>query len=542
MTMPDRNLFSSDKHDMNEAYPPSDGMRLFYVTNRYNLNEILSSGLVAPLAAFDKYYDDLLSIAPGRIPLFGGTVDHSIIEAVSEKNSGDAYPVIIEFDRSTLSGTEVQTLQPNGVEATSSLSGGQFGACAPAAIIPRTALRMVHFLGERQMKDYASHPLSNVRSNPPAFSVSPDIVSKGPISFEQLEEWMRDLPPTDGPDQHDISIEDRIGGAVIVANRFATPRSAIMRGLLHFAEGGIRNEKDLAPLAEMPHWLRQPIRPRRWADTADLPDDQESVLFRSAVSVLSRVDIGKTSDRIGILGDIRDEFRSTGCTSTMITDTDEQLERLEDILLAKERFEGFKDKGSNVIKALLLVLLPFKLDRFLSMKEDKFRTDDDSIPLTAGIFFGLIKGRKTLPLSLRDAELDDRLTIAAASTLAADFQMIGPHVNHRVGVSAQEIIEGWLKTADFSSDPARDIGLEIIQDHGLQGCFETIVIPPGDSPMEMFYTKSRRDGRRKVVAFRMDGEAEVVTEIKGNVFVDRFLSGNYSVSEELLARIKQQVG
>jgi len=541
--MYNKNLFSSQNYDMNEAKRPPDGKRLFYVTNRYNLNEILSSGLIAPRAAFGKYYEDLLSVVPGRVPLFAGTVDRSIIEAFSEETSDDAYPAILEVDPAALFGTEIQALQRDGSTVTiSSLTDGIFAVCAPSAVIPRSAFRRVHFLSDRDMADYRAHPLSNVRTDPPGFSVTTGIISEGSVSFSQLKEWMRGLAHIDQPDGYSLSMEDRIGGAVVVAKQFANPDAATMRCLMHYAEGGVRNEKDLAPLPELPQWLNQPLRPRRWAKFTDLPDDEESSLFRSAVSVLSKIDRHKTSDRVGILGEIREDFEGSVNPSKTTKDLVVQLERLEDLLNVKEQFKGFKEGGSDVVKALLLVLLRFKLEKFLERQEEKFGHVSSSVRLTAGILFGLIDGRKILPLSLRDPELDDQLTFAAASTLATDFQMIGPRADHRVEATDEKSIDDWLEVADFATEPARAMALAIIEDLGLQGCVETVVIPPGDSPMEMFYTKSHRDGRRKVIAFRMNGEAEVITEVKRDAFISQVQSEDHSISEELLAGIREQIG
>ena len=207
----------------------------------------------------------------------------------------------------------------------------------------------------------------------------------------------------------------------------------------------------------------------------------------------------------------------------------------------KEKFKGFKEGESDVVKALLLILLKFKPEKFLERKEEKFGHVSRWVRLTAGILFGFIDGRKILPLSLRDPELDDHLTFAAASTLATDFQMICPRAGRRAEAADEKSIDEWLEMADFATDPARSTALAIIENLGLQGCVGTVVIPPSDSPMEIFYTKSHTDGRRKVIAFRMNGEAEVITEIRPGTFSKQLRSGLPSLSEEMLKRIREQV-
>ena len=44
--------------------------RLVFATNRANVLPILSSGLVRPMAAYEKYYDDLLAYCPGLIRIY----------------------------------------------------------------------------------------------------------------------------------------------------------------------------------------------------------------------------------------------------------------------------------------------------------------------------------------------------------------------------------------------------------------------------------------------------------------------------------------
>ena len=49
--------------------PVAPAPTLYFLTNRMNLNGILSSRLVAPRESFQKYYTDLLQQTPGWVPL-----------------------------------------------------------------------------------------------------------------------------------------------------------------------------------------------------------------------------------------------------------------------------------------------------------------------------------------------------------------------------------------------------------------------------------------------------------------------------------------
>src|SRR5687768_1165974 len=90
---------------------------LLVPTNRFNLLEILASRVIAPRAAYDKYYTDLLELAPGRIPVIAGPVGARTIELVTRE--GDAtFPVLLELRRAVIKDVPVSALGPGGEPAT----------------------------------------------------------------------------------------------------------------------------------------------------------------------------------------------------------------------------------------------------------------------------------------------------------------------------------------------------------------------------------------------------------------------------------------
>ena len=83
-------------------------VRLFLLTNRMNLNGVLSSRMLAPRESFHKYYADLLELSPGWVPLLTSPPPATLVASVvAERGSGS--PVLVELSESVLGGQ-----QPNG--------------------------------------------------------------------------------------------------------------------------------------------------------------------------------------------------------------------------------------------------------------------------------------------------------------------------------------------------------------------------------------------------------------------------------------------
>ena len=77
--------------------PPNVEHRWVFLTNRQNLLQVLSSGLVAPAFAYEKYYEDLLRFAPAHVPLVSTPLGQELTDLVSPKDSPAQFPVAIEI-------------------------------------------------------------------------------------------------------------------------------------------------------------------------------------------------------------------------------------------------------------------------------------------------------------------------------------------------------------------------------------------------------------------------------------------------------------
>ena len=104
----------------------------FFLTNRFNLLEILSSRMIKSRAghADERYFVDLLDRAPGRVPLIADPPSPPLCEYVSSGGES-AFPVLLELDPSALGRQEVAMLGRDGSDGRASI--GSAGA-APSGL------------------------------------------------------------------------------------------------------------------------------------------------------------------------------------------------------------------------------------------------------------------------------------------------------------------------------------------------------------------------------------------------------------------------
>ena len=135
--------------------PPNVEHRWVFLTNRQNLLQVLSSGLVAPAFAYEKYYEDLLRFAPAHVPLVSTPLGQELTDLVSPKDSPAQFPVAIEISSEWLQSANdniVGGLEASRGERLLFLDG----------LIPSTAITCVHFRSAAERDEHIARPYANV--------------------------------------------------------------------------------------------------------------------------------------------------------------------------------------------------------------------------------------------------------------------------------------------------------------------------------------------------------------------------------------------
>ena len=214
---------------------------LYFLTNRQNLLEVLSSGLVAPADTYEKYYDDLLRLAPGRI-VIGGRATGPAVAAVTDSSDPGSYPVLIEVATDRV---------PHSAPALS--DGAQW--LAPEALLP-VGGSVIHFRNRTELDEHRLSAYENVNHESFRYAVSANLFEK-PAEDTRLLDWLRALPPGKelGPDYRRL---DRAFGATVLLACVLRTFPEAMPGYVAYL-----NAKSLpAPPADRhgwPVWLRPEI-------------------------------------------------------------------------------------------------------------------------------------------------------------------------------------------------------------------------------------------------------------------------------------------
>jgi hypothetical protein len=159
--------------------------RLVFATNRANVLPVLSSGLVRPLEAYDKYYDDLLAYCPGLIPLWPNGVPSSIVPLLSSGEPG-MFPVLLELDPKLMMSQPQSSLSLDckvmGPEATP--SSDNVLCHLMRSPIPFAAIKCLHFSSQDHMEDFEARDFDNVLALPPLQLTPAAFVTGGPDSAQ----------------------------------------------------------------------------------------------------------------------------------------------------------------------------------------------------------------------------------------------------------------------------------------------------------------------------------------------------------------------
>lgn len=369
--------------------PAAPAQTLFFLTNRMNLNGILSSRLVAPRESFQKYYTDLLQQSPGWVPLLRDAPTPAHIEAVTSERGAGA-PVLVEFPRDVL---------------------GKVKLDAPIVYVPAIAFSeavAIHLPSERDLREHRARGYSNVHPHDHLLRVTPELFQSGASDVTTLSP----AGPAPAVDWHSV---DRIRGAINAA--FASVRSGEQLVLAAALVGATK----LPTAVRVPAWFG-------WLDLDDhaAPDGRpeptstrpDHVGFRAAYDVLGDRDVSEAWSPNEVLDAVESRVREAGLADDAADAMVQNLNRVRSIVNVEADFEPFRPSARALVsaKALLLVLLRQELDQLLAWPDDETGADDVT-RVVAAVLAGRLRGLARESTVLRTLALDD-LTAAWAVRVA----------------------------------------------------------------------------------------------------------------------------
>ncbi len=378
-----------------EPTPPVPSV--YFLTNRMNLNGVLSSRLVAPRESFHKYYADLLQQTPGWVPLLRDVPTSALIEAVTSEEGAGA-PVLIEFPIDVL---------------------GMARADASVAYVPALALSKavaVHFPSEHDLREHRARVYSNVHPHDELLRVTPELFQSEAFDRTTLD------PPSQAP-AIDWRRIDRIRGAVNAAIASVTSGEQLA------IAAAVVGATGLPAAVSVPAWFR-------WFDLDDHADPDarpgpdraqpDYVGFRAAYDVLGDRDVSEAWSPNEVLDAVESHVRAACLTDDIPDDMARNLYRVRSIVNVEADFEPFRPSARALVsaKALLLVLLRQELDQLLDWPDDETGADDLT-RVVAATLAGRLRGLSRESTELRSLELDDLTAAWAVRVAFGGSAMIG---------------------------------------------------------------------------------------------------------------------
>jgi hypothetical protein len=488
-----------------------------FVTNRYNLLEFLSAGYVTPLQGVSKHYADLLSIAPGRVPLLRGPIDQSLVDAVSSEDEA-AFPVAFELASDVNVSGGVPALLRDRSVGRGDLAGDAV-VLAPDSLIPLSWVRVVHFRTQNELNEHLAREYENIRPDAIQYAVTPHLFGGGTLSLTDLSAFLAALPLTPVTSD-DLENLDRLAGARGALLASSQPTVAGLRAATAILAGKPPTSTGA------PKWLAAPF-----LNVADPDTSADGQLFAAAVEVLRQEDRSTEWRPLAVLGRVEEALLSRKLTKKDAADVEKNLRPIWSILRNERDFKPFKpSEGLSSAKAVLLVLLRPDCERVMHWSRTETGATDVE-HTAAAVLAGLLRGHKRSALELRTAGVDELLALRAATAvarLAADPLIPGEAgaltVDEELEPSGAAIVRlHWrgrvvlervrqppsaaerLTNADLSAGSGRAAAVAVCRRLGWHDCARTVVIAS--------QVTVAQDARAKAMRVTIEGLPEIVVEL-----------------------------
>lgn len=360
-----------------DSIPPCEA-RLFFLTNRMNLNGILSSRVLAPRESFSKYYADLLARCPGWVPLLTAPPSRALIEEVlQEKGAGT--PVLIEFPLSVLHAAP--TDEP----------------VVYVRALPIASATAIHFRERKALREYKARGYSNVHPHDDLLQVTPELF----VSDQAVDQPI--VAPADSP-ATDWQRIDRVRGAVNAALAASDSGESLAIAAALLGAG------KLTEWVTVPGWLTWDALadPTTLSSTGSDAEAADRLTFQAAYRVLGERDAAEAWSPSEVLDTVVASVIAQRPTAAVGTIIERNLQRVRELVNVEREFEPFRDTGNALVaaKALLLTLLRPDLAQLIEWPAEETGADHLT-RVAAAVLAGRLRGLARESVALRSLALDD---------------------------------------------------------------------------------------------------------------------------------------
>ena len=522
-------LFADTSDSKESSEPTRSDVPLLFPTNVPNLFHFLSQSYLAPRECFggdDKYFEDLLAMAPGRIPLFTPPVSEEVVGHVQRESQRTARPVLIELDASDLVSAQVSAIGEEGGKEVA-LDSGDFAVAAPPTVISVGKIGGIHFLNNRDLNTTSRRRLGNVRKLPSSLTrVSPSLQSEDGMGIDDLQSWFSSLDVPSVPSTQEFKNVDKAAGAAAL---MVYADSKLSEEVLHLLEG-----RDPAG-DRVPSWIsledpgltsQDPAADTSSNHTAD------EVVYQLSSSVL-RTTSPRSLKPSEVLGEVSGAIDESDELSEKDRDNLQKgVGRVDAILANEARFDEVKSDKYPALQGLMFFLIKEKPEALFQWSPADTGASAEA-HLASAAYCGLVYGRTSLPLEFRPESLDEKLSEWAVGRLAKLSVERGETKDYSTEESkterpksASERLRKKLLQDDLKSEGAlREAALELCRKEEWTDCVHTTVFATDRSKVETQVTNEGPSNQKLAMAWRIPGAAEIRYELD----VDRF---RYRIRED----------
>jgi hypothetical protein len=372
-------LVSSSEVTAPRDWPAAQKPNLI-VTNRSNLVDFLSSGLLRPKDAMLKYYEDTLALTPGAIPVIAAPAPDALIE-LCEREAGN-FAVLIEVDADLV----LQTAEP-GI------------GCLEVETLD--VANAVHLRGEDQLSELTARRFDNADFARLRYRVSPDMFGGERPSAEAVTAAVAAV--ASGWPTRDFATSGRLGGARLLALRAAPRTRAGLEQIVHIAFGSALSQPRGQPKGPA-DWIRLGPKLGEYRPAKSAGYDER--VFLAAAAICIARDHRDAWDGLGVLKQVDALLSEDDSLSAKDRSRWQAASaRMRAYLMAAKPFTGFDKAGYSSDKALLLALIRGSIEDVLSWHEENVGADPWDL-VVAATLIGLVHGRSVSPLSIRPVGVD----------------------------------------------------------------------------------------------------------------------------------------
>jgi hypothetical protein len=412
-----------------DAEPRLERQRVFVLTNRNNVLEYLSGGLIIPAVGFTKYYEDIGRRSPGRVPIFGSRVFYS--KALEE--TVNSFPVAIELDVSQLSSEAVPSLGENEASSKTPVGLNGISVWAPAGVIPVSAITGIHFRSERDRSEFKAREYSNTPQLKVPLNVELALFDEMEPRVEPILSWLSSLPAPASDLGLQIKLLDReSGGLALLAHAVAGSSNALTAFghlLLHGvtpSAGAIAHPKRSRrgkkghgrPAPDEKSGLSTWMMSVLTGSESSHSDVVEAAVFGASIDILRNANFFEAWRPLEQLDAIESRVIASLQDDQVRSEAVRSFDAVRSVIRLDRDFRPLNTgKGLEAAKALLMVLLRPDPTKLLNWDRNESGASDQVL---AAAFYlcGTLHGHKRLPISLRFAGVDCVLANRVAGALA----------------------------------------------------------------------------------------------------------------------------